>query len=166
MNHTYVIIDTNVPVVANGNASQASLSCRKMCVERIKRVLNSKETLVIDDKWLVIKEYKQQLSESGQPGIGDQFLKWVLRHHLQYIVRVPINPTQTDKQFDEFPDDKELAKFDLSDRKFVAIAIAHPQHPPILNATDSDWLFYHDVLAKYDVEVEFLCSDDLKDTLE
>jgi hypothetical protein len=58
-----------------------------------------------------------------------------------------------------FPEDESLSKFDLSDRKFVAVALVHPEHPPILNASDSDWSHFKTALAAYGVQVEFLCPE-------
>jgi len=37
--------------------------------------------------------------------------------------------------------------------------VAHPEHPPILNAVDSDWWHHQDALARHGVRVEFLCPD-------
>ena len=33
--------------------------------------------------------------------------------------------------FEEFPDDSGLADFDPDDRKFIAVACAHEDNPPI-----------------------------------
>ena len=59
----------------------------------------------------------------------------------------------------EFPDDGELAGFDLADRKFVAVARAAGTHPPILNASDTDWWNDREALARNGVRVEFLCPE-------
>jgi len=52
-----------------------------------------------------------------------------------------------------------LARFDRSDRKFVAVALASQLNPNVLNATDTDWWHYRECLAKHGVRVVFLCSD-------
>jgi hypothetical protein len=62
--------------------------------------------------------------------------------------------------FVEFPDDLDLANFDRGDRMFVAVARAHPLHPPILNAVDTDWWLCREVLVRNGVHVEFLCPYD------
>jgi len=49
------VVDTNVPVVANGRSKQASPECVKTCVARLER-LTQKGHLVLDDKWLILKE--------------------------------------------------------------------------------------------------------------
>jgi hypothetical protein len=41
--------------------------------------------------------------------------------------------------FEQFPDVPELAGFDPSDRKCVAVAFASQHRPEILNAIDTDW---------------------------
>ena len=69
-----------------------------------------------------------------------------------------INPLK-DSSFVEFPDDPELEKFDQSDRKFVAVALATPDQPPIVNAVDSDWLEFYEPLVKNGIKIQFLCPD-------
>ena len=116
--------------------------------------------LVIDDGWEILSEYMANLRSQGQPGPGDAFLKWVLTNYpnSDRCIRVSIC---RDEQFGyaEFPTDPDLAGFDLSDRKFVAVAVAHPEHPPILNATDSDWWHYRDALGRHGIQIKFVCPD-------
>lgn len=159
-----VVVDTNVGVVANNRQSaQASSGCILACI-RALREIEQKGIVAIDDGWRIISEYRQNLNQSGQPGVGDQFLKWVLRNLTNpnrcVQVRITNRPDSTDiTDFVEFPEDAELADFDRSDRKFVAVAMAHPEHPPILNAVDSDWWIHNDALARHEVAVKFLCLD-------
>ncbi|WP_152976644.1 hypothetical protein [Herpetosiphon geysericola] len=40
----------------------------------------------------------------------------------------------------------------------MAVALTHPEHPPIVNATDSDWTEIEDILRDdYQVQVIQLC---------
>ena len=158
-----VIVDTNVPIVANRCAPQASVWCVAICSEKLAEI-REEHTLVLDDGWHILGEYMHNLCSEGQPGPGDAFLKWVLtnRANPERCELVPI--TSQDEGFAEFPGDRELADFDPSDRKFVAVAIAHPEHPHIQNATDSDWWHYREVLEGHGVSVDFVCPDyDFKD---
>ena len=76
---------------------------------------------------------------------------------------VSITPlANLDNEFGEFPKDPELANFDPDDRKFVAVAIAHCEKPPILQAVDSQWLDFRDVLLQHGVRVQFICEDDIQ----
>lgn len=160
-----VIVDTNVPVVANGKSEQASPECVLACVRQIAR-LQQNGTLVLDDQWRILREYQRDLRSEGQPGVGDAFLLWVLRNQKTRCVLVSITPCEADNphctDFEEFPDDPDLANFDPSDRKFVAVALAHHDLPPILNATDSDWWHFRETLASHGIVVEFLCGDQLQ----
>lgn len=155
----YVIVDTNAAIVANGKSPQASPECVINCVRRLRQIQQN-EILVLDDRWLIIQEYKNKLYDTGQPGVGDAFLKWVLTNQFnpQRCQRIQITELSQDN-FAEFPKDPNLDRFDRSDRKFVAVAIAHPHKPPILNAVDSDWRYFRDRLATHGVEVEFICPD-------
>ena len=155
----YVIVDTNRPVVANGRSSQASPQCVINCLRRLREIQQG-QILVLDDGWLIVKEYMKNLSSTGQPGVGDAFLKWVLTNigNPQRCQLVPITEI-SENNFQEFPQDPALADLYLSDRKFVALALAHPEKPPILNAVDSDWRNFHDRLSTHGVRVKFLCSE-------
>jgi hypothetical protein len=121
--------------------------------------------LLLDNAYHIVNEYKHLLNQSGQPGPGDAFLRWALTNmHSRRCELVSITPSgdSGDKGFVEFPDDPKLNNFDLSDRKFVAVIRAHPEQPPLLNATDSDWLQAREALEANGVRVVFLCPQELK----
>ena len=142
----------------------------------LRRVLSNvkaiKETMenghiVLDDNWRIIKEYMHKLSPDGQPAIGDSFLKWVLTSwsNPDRCTCVPITPLADDPyNFNEFPVHPELANFDPSDRKFVAVSASHGQRhgecPPILHAVDSKWWGWKDALGDCGIHVEFLCPEE------
>ena len=156
-----LIIDTNVPKTANGDATlQATPACVRACIAAISRVQHG-ELLVLDSEWRILNEYKGQLRAAGQPGVGDAFLKWVLTHWKNPLrcVLVALTPVGPPQLFAEFPDDPALVAFDPSDHKFVAVALASPDHPPILNATDTDWWHFRHQLETHKIVVDFLCPD-------
>lgn len=156
-----VVIDTNVPKTANGDATaQASPTCVRVCVAAISRIQHG-EILVLDGNWRILNEYKGQLRASGQPGVGDAFLKWVLTNQAnpQRCALVWLTAIDAPRLFAEFPDDPALVAFDPSDHKFVAVALSHPAHPSILNATDTDWWHFRNQLAAHGVTIDFLCPD-------
>ena len=161
-----VIIDTNVPKTANLAVNPLSIpdelvTCVQECVKNIQRVI-AKGDVVLDNGDEIFDEYRGELSLSGQPGVGDQFLRWL--HYNRYSFpdsnRVPITPNGI--SYDEFPDHPGLANFDNSDRKFIAVANAHPEKPPILEATDSKWWGWKDALEEAGITVDFLCPDYIK----
>lgn len=153
-----VIVDTNVPVVANKAAPQASLECVTRCVQRLREVQRA-DTLVIDDGWHILREYMNNLRSEGQPGAGDTFLKWVLTHRNNPLRCEQVSITPRNGSFAEFPDDPTLARFDSADHKFVAVALVHPDHPPILNAVDTDWRDYGEALSKHGIQIQLLCPE-------
>ena len=71
--------------------------------------------------------------------------------------RIAIN--KNGESYDEFPVHDGLSDFDKSDRKFVAVANAHPEKPQILQATDSKWWGWKNVLKEVEITVHFLCPD-------
>ena len=159
MGKAEVVVDTNVPLVANGKAEQAGLKCEDACVRKLRLIQAERRTL-LDDKWLIIEEYRRNLSHTGQPGVGDAFFKWLWENQANppHCRIVPVT-VQADREFTEFPDDPRLVSFDLADRKFVAVALASGAGPHVLNAADTDWRDHRQALAENGVDVVFLCPE-------
>lgn len=154
------IIDTNVLIAANGrDCPQVTPKCQLRTGQYL-RDIKENGIIVIDNQWLILKEYRNKVNQTGQPGIGDAFLKWVLTNQTnsQRCQQVKIHPSE-DNSFQEFPDDTQLKKFDPSDRKFVAVALAAQDCPPIINAVDSDWAEFYEALTIYGISIEFLCGE-------
>ncbi|NJN21088.1 MAG: hypothetical protein HC812_07755 [Leptolyngbya sp. RL_3_1] len=159
-----VVVDTNVLVAANGrNCPQATLACRLTCIKKLHHIQNQ-EILVLDDAWHIIGEYTKKVSQSGQPGVGDSFLKWVLTNwrNPEKCQLVSITPIPNSDSFEQFPKNPDLEKFDKDDHRFVATALVHPDNPPIFNAVDSDWKQFGSALAAAGVTVVQLCPGTLK----
>lgn len=156
-----IVIDTNVPVVANGRASQAGDRCVEACITSLLDMRESRRVL-LDTGGLILEEYRRNLSHSGQPGPGDAFFRWLWNNQANpdHCQQVPITPTQGEPRgFAEFPDDPDLATFDQSDRKFVAVVIASGERPPVLNAADTDWWIHRTALNRHGIEPRFLCPE-------
>ncbi|MFH1117893.1 MAG: hypothetical protein V1792_28565 [Pseudomonadota bacterium] len=156
-------MDTNVPKVANlasdpDNVPDELAPCVLACVEYIQHIV-TKGGLVIDAGDEIFDEYRQQLSMSGQPGVGDRFMKWVHDNRWKFPREDRVTITRNDTSYLEFPDHAGLTLFDNSDRKFVAVANAHRDKPPVLEATDSKWWGWKDELAQAGIIVRFLCAE-------
>jgi hypothetical protein len=93
--------------------------------------------------------------------VGDAFLKWLYQNagNAQHVEVVHID-SHEGRTYQQFPDDAELENFDASDRKFVAVCVARLGKPPILQATDSKWIYWCDALRRHAVQVRFLCQRD------
>ncbi len=121
--------------------------------------------IALDTGWRVITEYRHNLETRGQPGVGSAFLKWVLTNHRNptRCSLVEITPkSSTQEDYEEFPRSSALRGFDPSDRKFVAVACAHEDRPPILEATDTKWWTYRRALSDSGVVVDFLCPQEIR----
>ena len=159
-----VVADTNVAVVANALSEQASEDCVETCAERLEEIMRGEVKLVLDDDWQILGEYAQNLHFTGTD-VGDRFLQWVLRNWRNPERCDLIHITSVDgseNEFEEFPDDPALVDFDPDDRKFIAVACAHSERPPILQAVDSQWLDFRDALRENGVTVAFICEDDIQ----
>jgi hypothetical protein len=131
-------------------------------VRRLQEI-QARGLLLVDDFQRILTEYRHHASLSGQPGLGDAFLRWAWDNQANpdHCEQVQITPC-IDRGFDEFPSDPGLSGFDRSDRKFVAVAMASGRDPVIYNATDTDWWIYRIPLKRSGVRVQFLCPDLMK----
>src|SRR5690349_12428386 len=154
------VVDTNVPVVANGRNTHANPACIIACVDALSNIYSA-GIVVIDDGMRILDEYMRYLNMGGERGAGDAFMKWVwsIQADEAQCERVPLTPRHDGSadDFIEFPDDPELAAFDASDRKFVAVALTSDNAPTVLNAVDSDWAEHHAALTDSGVNIRFLC---------
>ena len=157
-----VVVDTNVVVVANGRSEQASSDCVETCGEWLEEIMRGEVKLVLDNRWIILREYMQNLRSNGAD-VGDRFLGWLLVNKDERCDLVPITPIDgSENEFEEFPDDPALNDFDPADRKFIAVACAHLERPPILQAVDSKWLDFRNAFRRNGVTVEFICEDDIQ----
>jgi hypothetical protein len=156
---SFFVVDTNVPVVANGRSQQAGPDCVISCLNALDEIYRN-GTIILDDKMLILREYMNNLNLSGQPGPGDAFMAWVYDNQAvtNRCKQVHITPLEEDStNFIEFPQNDQLRTFDHSDRKFVAVACNCEVMPEILNAVDPDWEEYFDALSQAGLQIRFLC---------
>lgn len=158
---TLVVVDTNVILVANNAHADVSPECVLECVRRLEQLKRS-GSIAIDDAYRILGEYQHKTSPRKGKGVGDVFIKWVLTKlgDAQRVQQVALTELAED-QFAEFPVPALEAAFDRPDRKFAAVANAHPAKSPIWQAADCKWLDWWPELKTEGVEVTFLCSDDV-----
>jgi len=154
------VIDTNVLLVANGDHGDVSDACIAECVLRLQ-CMQAEGTVVIDDAYRIVTEYLNKNRPNAAKGAGNVFLKWLLRHTANplRVHQVPLTEPRPDC-FVEFPDPALEPRFDRPDRKFVAVACAHPERPPVWQAADCKWLDWWRPLADVGIRVDFLCPVD------
>ncbi|WP_211294015.1 hypothetical protein [Lentzea kentuckyensis] len=157
-----VAIDTNVLKVANGQAPQASGQCEIATIEFLEHA-EQNCIILIDDLYQIFDEYKKHCNFSGQPGVGDHFFMYLYRAQAdrRRVNTVSIHP-DGDGSYQEVP--AALAKFDPSDKKFIATVIADARNAPVVNAVDSDWSESKEALQECGVDVYELCPGCLKST--
>ena len=157
------VVDENVPIVANDasrpekKSPQADAECRQSCI-RVLKLIVAKGAVVLDDAGEVMFKYRRRLSGTGQPGVGDAFLKHLSdrQYDRRKVLRISLHQSSTG-EFTDFPDDPALASFDPADRIFVALARAAPSRSAILNAVDSDYQQHRRALGHAGVHVTELC---------
>ena len=161
-----VVIDTNILLVADGQANHMSPACKIECLNRLERTKAS-EQVVLDYQRLILEEYGHKLDPSKRPpSAGTAFLKWLLVNQCnpKHSAMINLTPLRDDPtRFAEFPRDAALeAAFDPNDRKFVSAANAHLDKPPILESADSKWLGWEAALKAHGIHLEVLCRCELE----
>ncbi len=158
------VVDTNVATTANGANHGAPAACVAASARALQELMKSGH-LFVDDRGGIVVEYRQNLSARGQPGPGDAFFKWVLTYEWngQRVTRVTITPADRGdgEDFAELPVPPEGTRYDPSDRKFLAVAAAHSEHPPIWQSFDSKWWGWREALGSIDLSVHFLCEKEI-----
>lgn len=156
-----VVVDTNVILVANGAHTEVSPECVIECVNRLQQLMRN-GAIAIDDAYRILNEYQNKTSPRKGKGVGDVFLKWVLSNlgDPRRVHHVSLTEVSADR-FTEFPVPTLERAFDRPDRKFAAVAHAHPSKPEIWQATDCKWLDWWPLLQSQGVQVEFLCANDV-----
>lgn len=158
------VVDTNVATTANGANPGAPQSCMAASAKVLHEVMTNGHVF-LDDGRRIIDEYLGNLNSRGQLGAGDVFLKWLLTHewNSEKVTRVAITSTVLDDEdFNELPSPPAGTSYDRSDRKFLAVAAAHPDHPPILQSFDSKWVGWTTALEAIGVTIHFLCPEAIR----
>jgi hypothetical protein len=154
-----VVVDTNVPIVANGrhdpySAKKPSYTCRLAAVEALLAAVNE-QCILLDLDGAIQAEYRGYFNASGQPGVGDQFYLHILRSIPGHVERRSL-AKRPDGEYAILPQALIDAGFDTSDRKFAALA--KQEKATVLNATDSDWLIHSAALSAVGIEINNLCG--------
>lgn len=159
------IIDTNVELLAGTPVSDIpfdQLECAKRCNDFIKNFISdSNSKLVLDADLKIWKEYRTVFNVIGnQPSLATAFFSWVC----QYMSN--IDPSDfiklqevSENNYKEYPNQAGLEKFDPPDRKFIALANAHNEKPPIVEGADCKWWGIKDALSACGIQVQFLCEE-------
>ena len=151
-----VVLDTNVALVAANTFNDMTMcddtGLKIWCVNKLSLIINGKMRIALDLDHEILKDYQRTLSETQ---LGASFIKWLWQNLWTgpYVDIGEVHKNGT--SYDEFPNDPKLADFDLSDRKFVAVSVAHKGKPPVLEATDGKWWKWAIALKRYGIRVEF-----------
>jgi hypothetical protein len=156
------IVDTNVILVANGQHQDVSPGCVSACAQRLQSIMAGGR-IALDGAFEILLEYQNKTTPKMGNRPGDAFVKWALHNNANSAKcdRIALTP-HPDRGYDSFPDDARISNFDPPDRKFVAVASAHPEKPPILQAADSKWLGWEPALKEHGIRVDFLCPADIR----
>ena len=115
--------------------------------------------LLIDEAGEITSEYAKAIRNRKPYELGARFLHHVInnQYNVKYVKRVYLNKSDMGEYVD-FPDDPELSRFDMDDRKFAAIS--RKANIAVTTAIDSDWVDNIQALVRHNINVNFLCTCD------
>lgn len=166
------IVDSNVPLLAGTPVSKIphdQAEAARICNAFIKDLIENVDSkIVLDASWEILREYGRAINVCGRgPNTGKIFYRWVCANirHMDANDLVVLHKDDQNS-FEEYPKHKGLKNFDPSDRKFIALANAHPEHPPIVQGTDCKWWGIRIALEECGIHVRFLCEAYIKQKFE
>ena len=155
------IIDTNIFIAANGMVDHLTEQEMNKCKSFVASLFDN-SIISLDLQGEIFQEYFKYMSRSGQPGIGDVFVKylWDRQNSKIHCEKVDIerNKNGIYKQLNKKDD---LLKFDLNDQKFIAVYLGSKKQPAICNASDSDWANNKVLMMKYNIRVIEILQEEL-----
>lgn len=148
------VIDTNVPLVVK-LAEEHPQVLVDGCQMILEEILENDLPVVTDEAGEIMEEYFHQLDWSGRPTLADAFARYVHDHRFSWdaTMRPDIEPVSgTPNSYGVLEGDDE--GIDPSDRKFVASAKV--AESPVVQATDTKWLDWGEILLRHGVRVEYV----------
>lgn len=159
----FFVIDCNIWVMLDKPISALSrdeIDCVEFCRDWMDGFIAGESCLVVDNQYLILKEYRQNV-KNQQQSLAGQYLGQLERQPRNRIVEVNITMVDGCALVPN-----HLMINDRSDRKYIAVALEHSAKPPIVNATDSDWEIHREMLAAGGIEVRELCPKCISGTLQ
>lgn len=149
------VVDTNVGIVANNRTHDGSHLPESLleCTRFLKGMMES-GCIAVDNTRQIINEYHHKMRSTGEPGIGDAFLKWVLTNQANpsRCRAVDITDITVPERLKGFRDDE----------KFIRTALACPD-PRIAEAVDGLWWKRREDFKVSGITVHFLCPKEIKE---
>jgi hypothetical protein len=153
MARNHYLVDTNVLIAANGHSPQVSASGVQKCEEFVEGLFE--DTIIsVDSNHEIFDEYFRHMNHSGQPGIGDVFVKYLFDRQADNTICETVETARDEEcLYRVFSDKPDLLDFDKNDLKFVAVHFLSKYLSPIVNACDSDWADNKALLDSYNIAV-------------
>lgn len=159
------VVDENVLIVANdltrrsqGLAPlcpEADDDCGIACADALYDLIENGR-VGLDDGSEILEKYKQHCSFSGQPGVGDAFMRAVFERGYDdsWAERVSVRANGNFK----LPESFLSCGFDNDDHLWIAVAHNASVTASVLNAVDSDYQIHAEELGKLDLTIVQLCA--------
>ena len=155
------MIDTNVILLAGTKVSSVPdelLKCFENCILFLKGMIDSGDTVLIDDSGLILREYDNVFRVNAYPNNATIFYEYLMGNLVfQHIEE------RKDYTYFPYPESDELKGFDRADRKFISVAFGYKHKIPIVEATDSKWWGIKNELRKFGIDIVFVDEDYIMD---
>ena len=159
-----VVVDTNVWVLADRiisdevGVSTNEADCIEACYEWLTLFVESKDQLVVDYSYRILREYRNNIRNGG---VSELILNDLESVALERLVCVDIEYDSNQHAKLPFP----ITFKDPNDRKFIAAAIAREPHAPIYSATETDWAKEAGLLTENGITVNELCPEYIEEKM-
>jgi hypothetical protein len=160
---TDYVVDTNVWIWVETDFSEvntkAELECIENCAKWFDDFSENEHRLVVDVDHRILTEYYTYARQGSRTRRLLNHFKTEPRSRL-----VEVSVSWDKHKYAKVPPPLEV--IDPSDRKFVAVALAHDPRPTIVAATDRGWAKWRQELETAQIVVERLCEEYMRDKLE
>jgi hypothetical protein len=156
-----LVVDTNVFAVAADLHGGASDECKLACIQ-ILRTIEGGHRIAVDHADAIFTEYLGALRACPQPTFASKLAirLYRLRHSQDVCHQIEITPVDAPPgSFAEVP--PVLQDFDTDDQKFIAVAAAEGNTPPLIAGIDGEWWDRRVDFADAKLDLQFPCMADL-----
>ena len=126
-------------------------ACHLEALKFLDYLADVEKCIAVDDQHLIFSEYFGLLSQQLAPY---EILTRLIRQE-----RVSHREIDVSEGVAVLPNELGRIVQDRNDRKFVAVALSFSMPPPVVNATDSDWVDWEEGLRDNGIEVIQLCPE-------
>lgn len=153
------IVDSNVIAIANRLHDTASLACIKNSIILLKQLeeslKNNDAILVLDNLFLILKEYQKHCYSPSPQYFGTTFVKWVFQNYSKFtLYTIPKDIETNDNLLPQC-----FKGFDRNDRKYLYLSLLLKESSPTLHyGIDRGYMRYNHCFEIEGIALNEICK--------